>query len=452
MRIRKWRKMFQVIAPLLIIVALTMNLIFTFNALNREVQPTGSMNDPNIPSKTIKGSESKSDEKVWNVNHHSLREAIMSHVGQEVVKVAAKSLSARTVKYVHFTYSDPKAYQGPIVDGWPPGKERNLPRYLNGKERPFLIQPNEGRNVSGDVLFMIHSSPEKMSMRDGVRKTWFFYQSICKTRMTALFIVGLHKDPSINQRVRDEAETYGDIVQANFDDHYNNLTIKSLFCFKYAIETKWIKPPEFLFKVDDDSFVNVAHLEELLNKLGSNPKKLLIGHLLPNNPLPKLVLPAEKDNNFTKKWVSPSYMFNGPVYPPFVSGSGYFMSMDAVHCIYNEVLKLPFFHLEDVLITGFGAQNCNITLTDSNQFFAGPPLVSDIVSDDIMVHYTNSYTKNILLKMALFDFLQAKYNALIAQLGSKTDEKPWNLPSNYYFNTTMFQEEYVGRIPKAELE
>ncbi|TRY80036.1 hypothetical protein TCAL_16039 [Tigriopus californicus] len=127
MRIRKWRKMFQMIAPLLIIVALTMNLIFTFNALNREVQPTGSMNDPNIPSKTIKGSESKSDEKVLNVNHHSLREAIMSQVGQEVVKVAAKSLSARTVKYVHFTYGDPKAYQGPIVDGCPLGKRGTFP-------------------------------------------------------------------------------------------------------------------------------------------------------------------------------------------------------------------------------------------------------------------------------------------------------------------------------------
>lgn len=124
----------------------------------------------------------------------------------------------------------------------------------------------------------------------------------------------------------------------------------------------------------------------------------------------------------------------------------------AVDCIYKEVLKLPFFHLEDVLINGFGAQNCNITLTDSKQFFAGPPLVFDIASDDIMIHYTDSLTKNILLKVALFDKLQAKYNNLIAQLGSKTNEKPWTLPSNHYFKTPKFSEEYVGRIPKSELK
>lgn len=95
------------------------------------------------------------------------------------------------------------------------------------------------------------------------------------------------------------------------------------------------KPPKYLFKVDDDSFVNVDRLQLLLTKLGNNTQKLVMGHLLPYNPLPKLVSPSEEKDNFTKKWVSPSYMFNGSFYPPFVSGSGYFLSMDVSTMAWN---------------------------------------------------------------------------------------------------------------------
>jgi len=53
-------------------------------------------------------------------------------------------------------------------------------------------------------------------------------------------------------------------------------------------------------------------------------------------------------------------MFSGKEYPNLVSGAGYAMSTGAAECIYREVLKLPYLHLEDVLITGFGAQNCKV--------------------------------------------------------------------------------------------
>lgn len=59
---------------------------------------------------------------------------------------------------------------------------------------------------------------------------------------------------------------------------------------------------------------------------------------------------------FAKKWWCPHYMFNGREYPQMVSGAGYLMTSGAAECVYREVLKLPFFHLEDVLLTGFARQ------------------------------------------------------------------------------------------------
>ena len=50
--------------------------------------------------------------------------------------------------------------------------------------------------------------------------------------------------------------------------------------------------------------------------------------------------------SFTKKWWVPYYMFNGRQYPSMVSGSGYLMDYDSARCIFKEVMKLPYFHLE----------------------------------------------------------------------------------------------------------
>ena len=39
-------------------------------------------------------------------------------------------------------------------------------------------------------------------------------------------------------------------------------------------------------------------------------------------------------------------MYNGDTYPSLVSGSGYVLSRSAAKCIYQEALKIPYFHLE----------------------------------------------------------------------------------------------------------
>ena len=63
--------------------------------------------------------------------------------------------------------------------------------------------------------------------------------------------------------------------------------------------------------------------------------------------LPLRVPKAAKGRlSFTKKWWVPHYMFSGSQYPSMVSGSGYLMDYDSARCIFGEVMKLPYFHLE----------------------------------------------------------------------------------------------------------
>lgn len=58
---------------------------------------------------------------------------------------------------------------------------------------------------------------------------------------------------------------------------------------------------------------------------------------------------------------SPSYMFPGKVYPNYVSGTAYVMTIDVVPKLFYTALETPLFHLEDVYLTGICSQRVNVS-------------------------------------------------------------------------------------------
>ncbi len=143
-------------------------------------------------------------------------------------------------------------------------------------------------------------------------------------------------------------------------DHYNNLTLKTLFTLKYFLNTSnfetgsdddglmaanetYSAAPQYLVKIDDDSYLNLPLLWKSLEQ--NNISQLLMGSKF-NKPVPWQIPKGNKGKKFTQKWACPKYMYNGKSYPAMLSGSGYVMSRSAASCLYNQALKLPFFHLE----------------------------------------------------------------------------------------------------------
>ena len=55
-----------------------------------------------------------------------------------------------------------------------------------------------------------------------------------------VFLLGLSPSQLTNDRVREEASLYGDIALADFGDHYNNLTLKSVYTLKYLLNSEWV--------------------------------------------------------------------------------------------------------------------------------------------------------------------------------------------------------------------
>ncbi|KAM3956217.1 uncharacterized protein ACR2FA_009812 [Aphomia sociella] len=174
-----------------------------------------------------------------------------------------------------------------------------------------------------------------------------------------VFLLGLpahDNDSSIQSKIEEEVEKYGDIIQEGFVDSYNNLTLKSIMMLKW-ITNKCNESVRYILKTDDDMYINVPNLvlnlrnrskeyDEKVSKGYKEKEHLLIGDLICG------ARPVLDSNN---KWYSPRYMYGGRVYPRYLSGTGYALSADAAPPLYDAALRTNYFHLEDIYITGMCA-------------------------------------------------------------------------------------------------
>ncbi len=83
----------------------------------------------------------------------------------DLVDVRKGKKGGKLVKVVPFVHSDPNVYKGPVVEGWPPGKVRDLAKYVRSD---FLLEPKWSSSNSSDddaasgvfrIAFVVFSSP-----------------------------------------------------------------------------------------------------------------------------------------------------------------------------------------------------------------------------------------------------------------------------------------------------
>lgn len=196
-----------------------------------------------------------------------------------------------------------------------------------------------------------------------------------------VFLIGRHiYDPYLGNetqtRLDNEIRDYGDILQEDFLDTYNNLTIKSVMMLKWIADTRCHEKFKFLVKCDDDTFINIPNLLHYLlggtlplynatvslydeksykvlnerNRL-TQTSKLLIGYKFCN---------SKPISSVTNKWYMPYYMFPNDTYPNYLSGGSYLMSSDIVPELYTSALSSSLIYLEDIFITGISAEHAGI--------------------------------------------------------------------------------------------
>ena len=124
--------------------------------------------------------------------------------------------------------------------------------------------------VNRTLLVMIVSAASNFDKRRMIRQTWaatlqnsphFGHQWAHYA-----FLLGAAA-PEIEQRVITESREYGDVIQLNVEDAYAKLSLKSVALLHWV--TQFCPKVDFIFKCDDDIYVNVQQLSSVLSKISS---------------------------------------------------------------------------------------------------------------------------------------------------------------------------------------
>ena len=152
------------------------------------------------------------------------------------------------------------------------GKLKIDRQYANSKEHLKLtklstILTASDCNRDSKVAIFIHSSGDTSGLyynrRQVIRRTWA--KDLIHYNISMYFVLALNANQTVNEQLRDEWQTYRDIIQFPFIDNYHNLTLKAISVLRWI--THHCNQHEYILKMDDDVIVNAKLLINNLNKM-----------------------------------------------------------------------------------------------------------------------------------------------------------------------------------------
>ncbi|KAK2851130.1 hypothetical protein Q5P01_007406 [Channa striata] len=200
--------------------------------------------------------------------------------------------------------------------------------------------------TDGDVhlLMVVKSVNEQHDRREAVRRTWGREQTVHGKKIKTLFLLGTPapgKDTkNLQKLIEYEDRIYGDILQWDFMDTFFNLTLKEVNFLKWF--DIYCSGVQFIFKGDDDVFVNTHNLLQLIRFEAEGPKvaDLFMGDTIPN---------AIPIRNRQSKYYIPKELYDKP-YPPYVGGGGFLMSSQLARRLHVVSEKLEMYPIDDVFL------------------------------------------------------------------------------------------------------
>lgn len=209
------------------------------------------------------------------------------------------------------------------------------------------------------LFVLIVSKATDFAGRQTVRETW---GTVIERRkdVSYAFVIGepgqfldySHFQRNLTKELRD----HKDVIQVDFLDTYRNLSSKSVTILHIA--RTFCRDASFMMKIDTDVFLNVDLLMDHL--YNTSQTKTMIGYLQAEKR------PMRAPGH---KWHVSRLEFSSPIYPNYLSGTGYVMSMDLPPLLYAASLLVDkVFPMEDVFVTGFLAERAQVVRSSHEGF------------------------------------------------------------------------------------
>ena len=202
------------------------------------------------------------------------------------------------------------------------------------------------------LLILVSSTPANFERRYLIRQTWGADNNNVPHWKT-YFLLGQTRDQTHSDLLKKEDSIYGDMIRADYYEHYWNQSLKIQMAFEWAARYCGFS---YLLKADDDVFVNPKRLIDVL-QLKTTPTKGLYMGKLHHNPF---VLRRGK-------WRVSYEEYNGTHYPDFCSGAGFVMSYDVVESLVPLFDVIKPYRLDDVYV-GMLADKRGVKAVDHTGF------------------------------------------------------------------------------------
>ncbi|XP_054852199.1 N-acetyllactosaminide beta-1,3-N-acetylglucosaminyltransferase 2 [Eublepharis macularius] len=238
---------------------------------------------------------------------------------------------------------DPDPFVASEVTGFAdlPDRFKDFLYYLRCRNYSLLVDQPHKCKRKPFLLLAIKSLIPHFDRRQAIRESWGKEIRSGDVTVVRVFLLGETPPednyPNLSDMLKFESETHQDILLWNYRDTFFNLTLKEVLFLKWVSNT--CPDAQFIFKGDDDVFVNTHQILDYLKSLTKDKAKdLFIGDVIKD---------AGPHREKKLKYYIPESIYEGS-YPPYAGGGGFLYSGDLALRLTNASDQVLLYPIDDV--------------------------------------------------------------------------------------------------------
>ncbi|KAK3104923.1 hypothetical protein FSP39_013263 [Pinctada imbricata] len=241
----------------------------------------------------------------------------------------------------------------PIRLGNTPNKWLDGINPVNKNSYKFIHRPNPGCQMMDiDILSLVKSKPDHFRLREAIRKTWGKQASTGRNKL--VFSLGKVESSSLQKQIDQESAKHRDILQGQFKDTYNNVTLKMMYGIYWI--AKFCSNARFVSLIDDDVIVNFFNLQKFFSEVKLHQMDSLFSGY---------VFDTTGPFRFMSKWSTSLEKYPYPCFPPYVTGLTIVTTGNVIKMFNTAIPYVKFLPYDDVYF-GIVALKLGIRLSAIN--------------------------------------------------------------------------------------
>ncbi|KAJ8248021.1 hypothetical protein GJAV_G00237270, partial [Gymnothorax javanicus] len=222
-----------------------------------------------------------------------------------------------------------------------PARFKDFLRYMRCRSYPMLVDQPHICREEPFLLLAVKSLAPHFDRRQAIRESWGRAGRVANRTVATVFLLGnatgVDHHPDLSDMVQYEISRHRDILLWDYRDSFFNLTVKEVLFLDW-LQLRCPKA-SFVFKGDDDVFVNTPRILDFLGGLSpAKAKDLFVGDVITNaGPL--------RDKKV--KYFVPESLYVGR-YPPYAGGGGFLYSGDLALRLQNVTRQVSLYPIDDV--------------------------------------------------------------------------------------------------------